>query len=121
MTDKAAEPVVALDEYTTEYLLLKAKEAELGRVQREFDQLKAAFQARVGRNYAGTIEGQEVFTHRPINNFRGKEFRDDHPILAKAYTETVEKEELDVAALKRDHPALYAEYQSRQFRIVGVK
>lgn len=115
------EPTVALDEYTEKYLLLRAKRDEKKRLDAEVYRLEQEFRELTGKAHIGQIGGQDVFTNRPIAVFRGKEFREDHPLLAKEYTVPVVKDELDVDALKRDHPALYAEYQSRQFRILEVQ
>jgi hypothetical protein len=121
MTADTNEPTVELDDYTTEYLLLQAKRKELERLTAEYDRLVADFRARIGKAHTATIDGREVFTNRPIRAFQGKAFAGDHPILAKTYTNMVEKPVLDLEGLQRDHPALYAEYQSRQFRIVDVE
>lgn len=120
MTD-AVEPTVELDEYTRDYLLLRAMKKELDRLEGDYKRLRAEFIKRVGRNHSATIAGQEVFTNRPIDSFRGAAFAADHPVLAKEFTRTVEKQELDVEALKVAHPTIWREYQSRQFRIVNVE
>lgn len=121
MTTPSDEPTVALDAYTEKYLLLRAKRAEKRRLDAEVDQLEKEFRQLVGDAHVGQIAGREVFTNRPIRTFQGKKFAEDHPVIAKTYTRIVEKPELDLLALERDHPALYALYQSRQFRILEVE
>lgn len=94
------------------YHELLAKQAEIGK---ELDQLKAKFRQRIGNNHQATIYGEVVFTYAPINRFAAGDFAKDHPMLAKEYTRPVVTDELDVEALKAAHPALYAQYQVRQF------
>jgi hypothetical protein len=117
----APEPAVELDEYVRDYLLLQATKKERDRLDAEYNRLRNEFIARIGKNHIATIAGQEVFTNKPTAAFRGKEFAADHPLLAKEFTRTVAKPELDVDALKAAHPNIWREYQSRQFRIVNVE
>lgn len=115
------EPTVNLDAYTEKYLLLRAKRAEKRRVDAEVAILEKEFRAFVGEAHVGQIDGRDVFTNRPTATFQGRQFAEDNPVLAKTYTISVVKDALDLEALERDHPALYARYQSRQFRILEVE
>ncbi len=118
---EAVEPTVELDEYTRDYLLLRATKKELDQLIAKYNQLRNEFIKRVGQNHSATIDGQEVFTNKPTATFRGAAFIADHPVLAKEFTKPVVKDELDVEALKAAHPTIWREYRSRQFRIVNVE
>lgn len=115
------EPTVNLDAYTDQYLVLRALKKELDTLTAEFERRKAEFQKLVGQHHVAEIGGREVFTHRPINSFQGKQFSADHPVLAAQYTKVVPKPQLDVEALAAEHPTVYKQYQSRQFRILEVE
>lgn len=71
--------------------------------------LKAAATASGAQSL--TINDQEVFTHRAIEQFGKKEFEKKDPELAAQYMRRVEKIEIDVELIKRTNPGLYAEYQ----------
>jgi hypothetical protein len=58
------------------------------------------------------INGVVVLTHRPIRNFRYKEFTEEYPDLVKQYMRPKTGLELDKEALAKDHPALLARFRS---------
>lgn len=118
MTD---EPRVALDAYTEKYLLLRALRKEKTRLDSEVEKLEKEFRELVGEAHLAQIDGQDIITNRPTRTFQGRQFAEQHPILAKTYTQMVEKPVLDLEGLERDHPAIYRRYQSRQFRILEVE
>lgn len=82
------------------------------------EELAAAVKHVAGDHEELTLNGKPVFSHRPIETFRGADFKKDHPDLYQAYLHMVEKPELDVRTLKSARPELYKEYQSRQLRIL---
>jgi len=65
-----------------------------------------------------TFAGRPVYTWHRINRLRTKDFIKDRPNLAQQYIEPKVVDELNAERLKRDNPALYAEYQVRQFKRV---
>lgn len=117
------EPTVALDGIegiAGKYLTLRELRGEMAKLKKEEKRLLAAIQRAVGDAHVATFYGEAVITNRPIDRFRGKDFEAEQPVLAKEYTKSVLREELDLEELERDHPVIFAQYQSRQFKILDV-
>lgn len=113
MTDK--NPEVDLSAYEEKYLLYRQARQHLERYEKLVKEYKAEFQRLMGDATTAIIHGQQVFTYDHTDTFRRTQFVEEHPVLAKEYTRPVYKEELDLEALRRDHPAVYEQYRSRQF------
>lgn len=111
---------INLDQYTDKYLLLRQAKQAKDAAEAEYSRRLAEFRAYVGEHDVAKIGDVEVITNNKIATFRTKDFGAEHPVLAKEYTKMVEKPVLDTEALKKDHPALYAMYQSRQFLVKDV-
>lgn len=117
------EPTVALDDIegiAGKYLTLRELRGEMAKLKKEERRLLAAIQRAVGDAHVATFYGEAVITNRPIDRFRGEDFRSQQPILAKEYTKPVLRDELDLEGLERDHPVIFAQYRSRQFKILDV-
>lgn len=79
--------------------------------------LKGALAALMGDATVGTIGGEPAVTYEPVDRFNSTEFKKKHPNMFQAYQRTIEKKELDVAALKLSRPELYAQFQVRPLRV----
>lgn len=111
---------VDLSSYEEKYLLYRHARTQEEAWRKKAASLKAEFQALMGEATLATIAGEEVFTYDKTATFKGKEFAEENPVLAAQYTKPILKDELDVQALKRDHPALYERYRSRSFNVKKV-
>lgn len=79
-------------------------------VASEEEAIKAELAKRGGTD--ARINGVVVLTHRPIKNFRYKDFAEEYPDLVKSYMRPTTSLVLDKAALAKDHPALLVRYRS---------
>lgn len=77
-----------------------------------------ALAALMGDSTKGTIAGLDAVVFEPTARFSTTEFKKKYPNLARAYTHTVPKEEVDVEALRLTRPEVYAEFQVRPMRVV---
>lgn len=119
MTDES-QKIVDLSEHEKDYLLYRADRDKYEYYKKRVEQHKAQFRKLMGDATLATIAGEDVFTYDKTAAFKGKEFAEDNPVLAAQYTKPVFKDELDVEALKRDHPALYERYRVRQLNTKKV-
>lgn len=109
---------VSLDRALPKFLAWKAAEDEANKAKARADALKEEFRAtmRTLGAASGTIAGVQVLRYTATENFRGADFRKGRPDLAEQYTRQQMVDVLDVEALKREQPAVYAEFQSRQLK-----
>lgn len=114
MTDQTP-PTVDLSAHEEKYLLYRATKDQLDVLKKRVDTYKKEFQNLMGDAREATIAGEVVFTYDNTETFRWVQFAEENPVLAKTYTKPVLKDVPDLEALKRDHPALYERYRSRQF------
>lgn len=117
--DLPTDAVIALDDLTDlvrlEQLLCKhiqEQEEELAKVQ-------ARIQEAMGEAESATVEGREVYTWKRINGMNQTKFKKAYPAIAKAYTDLVEKEVLNIDLLRQTQPEIFREFQTRQFKHVG--
>lgn len=117
------EPAVALETIKngagTLYMLRQVK-AEIAELEKKKKKLETELRRAVGPAHVVTFGEDVVITNRPTDRFRGKDFEAEQPVLAKEYTKSVLREELDLEELERDHPVIFAQYQSRTFKILDV-
>lgn len=121
MTD--TEPTVALETITngagTLYMLREVR-AQIAELEKKKKKLETELRRAVGDAQAVTFGPDVVITNRPTDRFRGKDFANEQPILAKEFTRPVMTDELDLAALEAAHPEIFRRYQSRTFKILDV-
>lgn len=72
---------------------------------------------RMGDATVGTVNGVPRITWRWSEQWRWAQFREANPHLAKEFTRTVEVEELDKAALLKEHRGLLDEYRTRRMEV----
>lgn len=67
-----------------------------------------------------TVNGVVAFTNNRTKSFRTADFKKKNPAIYDFYTETqrVDVEVFNLERLKLGRPDLFAEYQSRSFRVV---
>ena len=114
MTDQTPSSV-DLSAHEEKYLLYRATRDQLEVLKKRVEAHKREFQALMGDAREATIAGEVVFTYDNTETFRWVQFAEENPVLAKAYTEPVLRDVPNLEALRRDHPALYERYRSRQF------
>lgn len=95
-------------------------QAEADKWAKAADTLKKRIQEAMGDATEGLIGGNIAFTWRHTGPFNARRFTADHPDLALKYTRTVTRDELDVDALRAEHPELFTAYRSRRFERKGV-
>lgn len=112
---------VEVDTATREELVLakeKAAQAEKD-AKRDHDEVKNRARRLIGDRTRLECDGETVATWAHIDKLDTKRFQAGQPELAAQYTRPVEHVELDVAALKADHPEIYAAYRQRQLRFAN--
>ena len=121
MSEKT-DPTVEFDDTMLQLKYLRYRDllGQLKQVEKEIATLKAEFQVAMGDAHVAKIDGEEVFTWRPINKFATTQFKAEHPNLAKEFTRPVVKDELDIEALRAEHPYLFDQYRVRQFNTKEV-
>lgn len=77
-----------------------------------------ALEDLLGDAQVAKLKGREVLTYAPINAFNEGLFKKEHPDLHKFYTRLVEVEQFDRESFERTRPEIYAEYQTRQMKVV---
>lgn len=68
----------------------------------------------------GTIRNVPVFSYRPIESARWAQLAKQNEALVAPYLVPKMGFELDKEKFKADHPAIFAQYQSRTFRELSV-
>jgi putative phage-type endonuclease len=76
--------------------------------------LKNRVRALIGTAEQLMCGGELVATWRNVGQFAEKRFRVEHPELAAQYTQPVTTDQVDQAALARDHPELYRAFRARR-------
>lgn len=95
---------------------LEHAENSLANWKERVEELKEIIR-RVGGEYDEiTLNGKVQFTNARIQQFRGADFKKDHPDIYKAYSDIVEREVLNTTLLAVAQPDLYAKYQTRTLR-----
>jgi len=109
---------IALDGAASKFKEWMEAEAELKAIQVKVDALKAEFRAtlRTLGAGAGTFRGVSVLAEVQTKTFRGGDFARERPDLVEQYTKPVVVDRLDLVALEREQPRVYADYLSRQLR-----
>lgn len=80
------------------------------------ERLKAELAAEIGDAYAGTIDGEKVFTYRPINRYAEARLKAEYPDLVQHFIHPKLVDTFDVNAFSAQHPDVAERYRSRQFR-----
>lgn len=119
MTSKEIATVTrSLDHVSDKFLLYVEKRAALKRMQFEVDKLENEIRHEVGTADEATILGETVISNKLINKFKEGEFKNDNPLLHKEFIRPMVVEKFDQDAFREQHPNLYTQYQSRQFRLL---
>jgi hypothetical protein len=80
--------------------------------------VQKALEDLLGESEVAKIGGREVLTYARINGFNEGKFKKEHPDLHRFYTHKVEVEEFDREGFERTRPEIYAQYQTRQMKVV---
>lgn len=119
MTSKEIATVTrSLDHVSDKFLLYVEKRAALERAKSEVEKLEKEIRYEVGTADEATIFGEPVISNKLINKFKEGEFKNDNPLLHKEFTRPMVVEKFDQDAFRKQHPNLYTQYQSRQFRLL---
>lgn len=103
-----------------ELVLAKEKAAQAEKdAKHDHDEVKNRARRLIGDRARLECDGGTVATWAHIDKLNEKRFRAAEPDLAAAYTRPVSRVELDVDALKTDHPEMYRAYRQRQLRFVN--
>lgn len=86
--------------------------------EKEKEEAKAALEQLLGEAEVAKLKGRAVLTYAPINGFNETRFKKEHPDLHKFYMRPVEVDKFDRDLFERTRPELYAEYQTRQMKVV---
>lgn len=68
-----------------------------------------------GAGTVGTIRDAPVFSYRPIKSARWADLIKNHGALVSSYMEPEIVDQLNKEKFKAEHPAIFAQYQSRTF------
>lgn len=90
-----------------------AHNERIAELKKAKDDIRARVSGLLGTAATGQHNGRDVVTWKNTGSFDADKFTSDHPDLADTYTAIVDR--LDLAALKADHPDLYAQYRGRRF------
>lgn len=109
---------IALDGAAAKFKEWMRLEAELNRVTAERDRVKAEFRSTLRTMGAGigTFRGMPVLTETTTRTFRGAEFAKARPDLVEQYRTYKTVEALDLDALEREQPAVFADFLTRQLK-----
>lgn len=77
-----------------------------------------ALQELLGDAVAAKVKGREVLTYARIDGFNESRFKKEHADLHQFYTRMVEVPKFDRDLFERTRPELFAEYQTRQMKVV---
>jgi putative phage-type endonuclease len=103
-----------------ELVRAKEKSAQAEKdAKRDHDEVKNRARRLIGDRLSLECDGETVATWAHIDKLDAKRFQAGEPELAATYTRPVERVELDVAALKTDHPETYRAYRQRQLRFAN--
>ena len=110
----AGEPTTELDPDKVT-LWLNAQDAA-DRWQEHADALKRELMENMGGAHAGLVNGKKVITYRPSEKWATSRIMKDYPDMANHYMVERPRLELDVDAMRQQHPDIVNQYQVRQFR-----
>lgn len=103
-----------------ELLLAKEKTAQAEKdAKHDHDEVKNRVRRLIGDRLRLECDGETVATWAHIDKLDTKRFQAGEPELAAEYTRPVEHVQLDVTALKADHPETYRAYRQRQLRFAN--
>ena len=80
--------------------------------------VQKALEDLLGEAEVAKIKGREVLTYARIDGFNEGKFKKEHPDLHQFYTHLVEVPKFDRETFERTRPELFAEYQTRQMKVV---
>ena len=113
--ESPAKDIDAHEELVTRFLLCRDNarywEKEKALAQEALEEL-------LGDAEVAKIKGREVLTYARIDAFNEGKFKKEHPDLWKFYLHPVEVERFDREIFSRTRPELYAQYQTRQMKVV---
>ena len=84
--------------------------------EKEKQRLQGELALIVGDAHAGTLDGEKVFTYRPMDRYAEARIIKENPDLAQHYIKPTVVDKFDLPAFLAQHPDIAAKYQSRQFR-----
>lgn len=117
---QSAVPTTSLDEHAE--LIRQARECQsaIDFWTTRLEELKDQIAKVMGANFAGTIDGIEAVTYAPKNQFNSTDFRKHYPDMYQLYRRPITDTKFDPEWLKKEQPALYAEFQTRALVIKKV-
>lgn len=84
--------------------------------KKEQDRIQEELALIVGDAHAGTLDGEKVFTYRPIDRYAETRLIKENPDLTEHYFQATVVDKFNLAAFKAQHPEVAEKYRSRQFR-----
>ncbi|GAB3670481.1 YqaJ viral recombinase family nuclease [Saccharopolyspora tripterygii] len=117
-SDTAAE---ITDDLADDLIRAKAKTAQAVKdATADHDAIKNRIKGLIGDgDRIETPGGRTIATWKQVNRLNTKRLVDEQPALVAAYTREITRTELDVDALKAEHPDVYAAYRTRQLRFTA--
>lgn len=98
-------------------LWLAARDA-VSKWKEEEERLRRELEAELGDAWAGTVDGEKVFTYRPMDRWAEARILKEQHDLAQHYVKPTVVDKFDLAAFRAQHPDIADQYRSRQFRAV---
>lgn len=98
-----------------DYLAAKARIKEDTKVVDAFQELLAL---RMGDKTELQLHGVKIAKYARDGVFAFRRFEEEQGVLAEKFTNYVTEKKLDVEALRREHPRIFAGYLARSMRIV---
>lgn len=80
------------------------------------EEARRALEEEVGDAWAGTLDGEKVFTYRPIDRWAEARLMKEQGELTQHYIKPQVIDVFDLASFRAQHPDVADRYQSRQFR-----
>lgn len=71
----------------------------------------------MGKAEQAEVDGTPVLTYARTESFAWSKFLEEHGDIAEKYKITVTKDTYDFEAIQRDHAAIVAPFQTRQFLV----
>jgi hypothetical protein len=113
-------PVEAdIDHLASHYEALTKAKKDIAEMEAYVGHLERKIKEELDKRGAtdGRINGAVVLTYRPIENFRFKEFAAEKPEIYNRYLVPRVVDQLDKAALMRDHAGVLEEFRSYSFQV----
>lgn len=115
-TPQSEDKRIALDPYVPLLEALAEAKDNVKFWQEQKEKHEAALAKIMGDAVIGTVDGLDVVTYRPIEQFRGGEFEKMYPDTYRAFTHEVTRKVFDHTLLRATRPELWKQFQSRPMK-----